>query len=145
GYATVGNAARSLHQGVELAGLLARPATRRSRVVLDGNATFSDNHFIDYVEYDDLGNPARFDGNTIGLFPDVLVNLELKVESSRAWIAAASHSAGRIFMDNSQDDSRSIDPRTVLDLSGGTGLSVAGARWDLTLRLLNATDLRYNA
>ena len=145
GVPEVANAARSLHEGVELAGMAARSLGRTSRAVLDGNATFSDNHFIDYVEYDDLGNPSTFNGNTIGLFPDLLVNLELRVESTRGWLAAATHSAGRMYMDNSQENSRSIDPHTVLDLSGGTGFRLGASRLDLTVRLLNATNLFYDA
>jgi outer membrane receptor for Fe3+-dicitrate len=145
GTPTVANAARSLHQGVELAGRGEAPLLSKVRAVLDANATLSDNHFVDYVEYDDLGGASRFDGNTIGLFPATMANVSLRLERGAGWVAAAAQSIGRIYLDNSEDGSRSLDPRTVLDLSAGGHAGVGGTRIDLTLRVLNAADLRYSA
>jgi iron complex outermembrane receptor protein len=145
GYPEVANAARSLHQGVELSGRAESPVASRLRASLSANVSLSDNHFVDYVEFDDVGNPSRFDGNRIGLFPDAMNNVELKLASGDAWVAAATQSIGRIYLDNSEDASRSLAPRTVLNLSAGGIVPVGGSRLSLTLRVLNATNELYNA
>jgi len=145
GYARVANAARSIHQGLELAGSVEHQIGLLARLRLEANVTLSDNHFVDYVEFDDLGGASRFDGNAIGLFPATMSHVALRAEAGAAWLGIATESAGRIHLDNSESDERSLDPRTVLHLSAGTRMRVAGAMVDLSLRVLNAGNHLYSA
>src|SRR5262249_30235457 len=79
------------------------------------------------------------------LFPATMANVTLRVEAGRAWIGATTQSEGRIYLDNSEDKSRSLAPRTVLDLATGAAIPMGGSRLDVTLRVLNAGDARYSA
>jgi hypothetical protein len=115
------------------------------RATLDANATLSDNHFVDYLEFDDLGNASRFDGNAISLFPATMSNVSLRLEAGRCWLGASTQSIGRIYLDNSESTDRSLEPRTVLDLSAGARLAVGSTKLDATMRVLNAADQRYSA
>jgi len=145
GVPQVANAARSLHQGVELSGRIERSVAMRAKLTLEANATFSDNHFVDYVEFDDLGGASRFDGNTLALFPATMANLSLRFETGPAWLGASTHHVGRIQLDNSESEERSLAPRTVLDLATGTRFRAGGSDVGLTLRVLNAGNHLYSA
>jgi iron complex outermembrane receptor protein len=148
GYPILGNAARSVHQGAELAARAVRPLGGGARLELDGNATLSDNHFVEYREAwgADPEDVVAYDGNALGLFPAVLVNLSARA----AWRGLAAgldlRHAGRMYLDNGEDLAASIGPRTVLDASLAWGLPAGdGARAELTLRVTNLLDERYAA
>ena len=150
GYAVTGNAARSVHQGAELAARLSGRAPGGPRVTLDANATLSDNHFVSYTEYAPTGDITLVerlneDGKAIGLFPALLGNAGLRAEWSAFRLGAEGQAAGRIYLDNSESRSASAAPRAVLNLSAGVRLPVGGAHADLSLRVLNAFDQRYVA
>ena len=145
GYPQVANAARSLHQGVEIAGRVEQEVWPVAKVTLDANVTLSDNHFVDYTEFDDVGGASRFDDNALALFPATMANVSLRLDAGSAWLGASTQSAGRIYLDNSESVERSLEPRTVLDLAGGARFTAAGAQVGLTLRVLNAGDHRYSA
>jgi iron complex outermembrane receptor protein len=140
GYPILGNAARSVHQGVELAARAQRTLPGRLRLDMDANATLSDNHFVEYREAwgPEPGDVVSYDGKTLGLavragWRDVTAGIE------------AQH-AGRIYLDNNQNLPASIDPRTVWNATAGWGFAVGGAsRAELSLRVSNLLDERYAA
>ncbi len=163
GYPILGNAARSVHQGVELAGAAwigRRPgaastrersgagADRRAALRLDANATLSDNHFVEYREVYGAtpADVVRYDGNAIGFFPAVLANLSARAGLRGAEVGAALQYAGRIYLDNTERAEASIDPRTIVNLDAGYGFAAgSGARARLGLRVMNAFDTEYEA
>jgi iron complex outermembrane receptor protein len=167
GYPILGNAARSVHQGAELALRGERRFVRGVSASLDGNATLSDNHFVRYQEVYGLtsSDTLHYDGKQIALFPAVMGNLAARVRAGGASIDAELQHAGRIYVDNTQSMLASIGPHTVLNLSaawrvrtggasGGAGEpgageaasavgGGAGSGIELSVRVLNATDNHY--
>jgi iron complex outermembrane receptor protein len=144
GYPTVGNAARSVHQGVEFAGRATMPLGEWS-AVLDLNATLSDNHFVRYREVfgTSPGDTVRYDGNAIGFFPAVLGNAIARVGWRGATLGAEIQHAGRIYLDNTEDRVASVAPRTVVSLVGGYRAAIGGVGAEISLRVLNAFDKEY--
>jgi len=146
GYPILGNAARSIHQGVELAARGAWSTARGMRVTAEGNATLSDNHFVEFREsYGPTpADQVSYDGKAIGFFPAVLGNAGARLGWRALTLGADLQHAGRIYLDNTETGSASIDPRTVLNLSGALAARLGGGpHGELSLRVLNATDLEY--
>jgi iron complex outermembrane receptor protein len=154
GYPTVGNAARSVHRGIELEGRLAFGAAvaganaangTRSGFDLAGNLSLGDHEFREYQEVYGTapGDTLRYDGNAIGFFPQTMANLLARWSMGLTSVALEAQYAGRIYVDNTETESASIAPRTVLNLAASQGFHLAGVGVDLTLRLLNATDRSY--
>lgn len=145
GYPILGNAARSVHQGIELAGRIERALRHGTRVGLHGNATLSDNHFVRYREQygPTSADEVSYDGEPLGFFPAVLANLGAEARLRGVTLAADAQHAGRIFVDNTGTRANSIAPRTVLNLRGALAGHVGGARAELGLRVFNALDRRY--
>lgn len=146
GYPILGNAARSVHQGMELAGHLESATASGVRVTLGANATLSDNHFVRYRETlgTNPGDTLSYDGKTIGFFPAVLGNISASVGWRGAAFGAETQSIGRMYLDNTEDVTGSIRPHTVLNLSGRyrVGLPNGGAA-AFSVRVFNALDARY--
>ena len=146
GYPILGNAARSVHQGVELAGRARRELWAGAALDLDANTSLGDNHFVDYREVygTSPGDTVRYDGNAIGFFPAVMANLSARLSWRRATLGAEVQHAGRIYLDNTESMLASIGPRTVTNLVGALRFSFGdGSRAELSLRLNNAFDVRY--
>jgi iron complex outermembrane receptor protein len=148
GYPILGNAGRSVHQGVELAARTRRALPGGLRLDVDANATLSDNHFVEYREAwgPDPGDVVSYDGKTLGLFPAVLGNLAARVGWRAITAGFEAQHAGRMYLDNNQDLLASIDPRTVLNATAGWGFAVGEAsRAEFSLRVSNLLDARYAA
>ena len=148
GYPILGNAARSVHQGLELSARAERTLPRGLRLVLDGNTTLSDNHFVEYREAwgPSPGDVVSYDGKALGLFPAVLANLSARLGWREATAGLELQQAGRIYLDNNEDILASIGPRTVLNATGSWGFPVGGSsRAEVSLRVLNLFDTRYAA
>jgi iron complex outermembrane receptor protein len=148
GYPILGNAARSVHQGIELAARAERRLIAGARLALDANASFSDHHFVEYREVygTAAGDTVRYDGNAIGFFPATLANLSARLAWNRATLGAEAGYAGRLYLDNNQDLLSSAGPRTVVNLTGALRLPAGPeSEAELSLRLLNAFDTRYAA
>jgi len=161
GYAILGNAARSVHQGVELSGryeggrvsllegsvreaqrLLARGAP----VTLDASVTLSDNHFVRYREVygTSSGDTVSYDGKTIGFFPAFMANLSALVRWRGVTLGAEAQMLGRMYLDNTEDPAGGIPSHTVLNLSGAYRFEPAeGPSVEVSIRLFNALDRRY--
>lgn len=148
GYPILGNAARSLHQGAELAARAALPLRGGARLELDGNATLSDNHFVEYREAWGAGaeDAVAYDGNALGLFPAVLVNLGARAAWRDLGAGLELQHAGRMYLDNNEDMTASIGPHTVLNASLAWAFPAgADARAEVSLRVTNLLDERYAA
>jgi iron complex outermembrane receptor protein len=146
GYPILGNAARSVHQGVE-----AEASTRLgSRPLLDlsANATLSDNHFVRYREVygTSPGDTVRSDGKALGFFPAVMANLTARAGWGGATVGAEVQHVGRLYLDNTEARDGSAAPHTVLNLSLGYRARPAPAgapTVELEVRVFNALDTRY--
>jgi iron complex outermembrane receptor protein len=146
GYPILGNAARSVHQGIELSARLERALGGEARVALDANTTLSDNHFVRYREIygPSAGDTVTYDGKAIGFFPAALGNLSARLAWRGATLGAETQLVGRMYLDNTEDKAGSIAPHAVLNLSGGYRLARAqGAAVALAVRVFNALDTRY--
>jgi iron complex outermembrane receptor protein len=146
GYPILGNAAKSVHQGVELAAKTEGRAPFAARWSVDGNASLSDNHYVRYREVygTAAGDTFTYAGKAIPGFPATLANLAARISAHAVTVGAEVSHAGRIYLDNTEDRAASIAPRTVVDLTaewsppaGGA----AGAR--LGVRVANVFDKRY--
>jgi iron complex outermembrane receptor protein len=139
-----GNAARSIHQGAELAGTLALPAGV-TRVEFDANATLSDNHFVHYTEHWGATSAADvvYDGKALGFFPASMVNAGGRVLWRGLTLGANAAWTGRIYVDNSETKAFSIPPRGVIDALVGAQHAVGRQQVEATLRVLNVMDRQY--
>lgn len=146
GYPIIGNAARSVHQGIELALRAERRLAHDLSATLDANTTLSDNHFVTYREVygTSPGDTVKYDGNAIGFFPSVIGNVSARLGWRGARLGIEAQHVGRIHLDNTETRSASIAPRTVLDLIGGYAIPLAsGGRLELSLRVFNLFDKAY--
>jgi len=145
GYPILGNAARSVHQGVELEANAGRRWRGGWTGALEGNLTLSDNHFVNYREHygPTPADEVSYDGKALGFFPATLANLSARLAWRGARIGVEAQHAGRIYLDNTESILASIGPRTVMNLSGGMRVPCGGSELELTARVLNALDNRY--
>jgi iron complex outermembrane receptor protein len=145
GYPITGNAARSVHQGAELAGAVSRRASRDVELALDGNLTLADNHFIEYRESDGPtpADQVVFDGKPLGFSPANMANAGARASWKGVSARIEAQYAGRVFVDNTGTDANSIAPHTVWNGALSAAGHVAGARTTVTLRGFNLADLRY--
>jgi iron complex outermembrane receptor protein len=146
GYPILGNAARSVHQGIELALRGERGVGHGVSAALAGNLTLSDNHFVHYHEVYGLtsADTIRYDGNQIALFPAVMGNLGARLKAHGVSVGADVQHVGRLYVDNTESLINSIGPRTTLDLSAAWRAPVAGTNGaELSVRVLNATNNHY--
>jgi outer membrane receptor protein involved in Fe transport len=99
---------------------------------------------VDFDERLDAGTVVSRDGNTLGFFPSVLANAGLRLTWNGALLCADARYAGEMFLDNGEDATGRIAPRTVLDLTAGYRRALGnGAEASLRVRLFNALDRRY--
>jgi iron complex outermembrane receptor protein len=158
GYPILGNAARSVHQGVELHGVAAfggagaagAPAPSfgmadRPEVALAANATLSDNHFIEYREVygTSPGDTVSYDGNPIGFFPAVLVNGTARAGWRGGHLGLEGRHVGRIYLDHTESKSNSIGPNVVWDATAGYARRLGESLVELRVRVFNLFDRRY--
>jgi len=145
GYPIIGNAAHSVHQGVELAGAASRRWSRGVEMALDGNVTLADNHFIEYRESDGPtpADQVVFDGKPIGFSPATMANVGARASWRGFSARVETQYAGRVFVDNSGTDANSIAPHAVWNGALSASGRIAGARTSVTVRGFNLGDLRY--
>ncbi len=148
GYPILGNAAQSVHQGVEIEALAASAPVGGLRVQLDGNASLSDNHFVHYAEADGPtpADMSKFDGHVIPYFPAVLANAGLTLGTRGTELRGEVQYAGRQYLDNTQSKDASIAPHTVVNARAR--YVVGRGPWKglaLGVRVLNALNTKYEA
>jgi iron complex outermembrane receptor protein len=145
GYAVVGNAASSVHQGVEIEGALQRPFARDWRLAVQGNATLGDNHFDEYREVYGTapGDTLRYDGNALGFFPQIMAHAAAQIGWRGASAGLMLDHTGRNYVDNNEDILASIGPSTILHAVAAVNVPVGGSTAQLSLRVSNLLDTRY--
>ena len=142
-YTTI-NAARSVHQGLELAARAAGRVRGEVEIGFEANTTLGDYHFIVYREPIDAVTTVNHDGKSIGFFPGTIGNVGGRVRWKGALLSADVQHVGRIYLDHNEDQQASVSPRTVLNLAGGYRFSLGpGSEVELSLRVLNALDKLY--
>jgi len=140
-----GNAARSEHRGLELAGRL-QPWTL---VEVGGNLSWSRNLLRDFLVYRDadfnkVPTGIQLGGNRIAGYPDFIANLRLTVKPRHVRASLAGRYVGDYFISNFEGADRKVPPYLVLDgdmayeLKAG---ALPGAR--LRLQLRNLLDRLY--
>ena len=142
GYPILGNAARSVHQGVELAGA-PRDGSERRGLALDGNATLSDNHFVEYRE--SYGPSPRTTWPTTARRSGSSRRAgqpRRAARCARRRGVEAQH-AGRIYLDNNEDGATHRAAHRAERGLGGSGGAAAGARPAPGPGLQPALDPRY--
>jgi outer membrane receptor protein involved in Fe transport len=146
GYAVPANAARSVHQGVEVAGRWSLGLPEQLAFTLEGNATLSDNHFIDYVEVIDPTFSIDHHDKTIGFFPATLANLAGNFAWRALGVGAEIQHIGRMYLDHTEDRANSLDPRTIANATGSYRfLGGVNPIAELRLRVFNVFDTEYEA
>jgi hypothetical protein len=167
GYPIVGNAASSIHQGIEASASarfggprlqLITPednfsgpnersfVTEHPELVIDANASLSDNHFVHYTEHygPTAADDYSYDGNTIGFFPELMGNVTMRGEWRGATVALETQSVGRIFLDNTGSNDASIGPRTLFHLNAGYRVPLrGGGAVAASVRVFNLLNRRY--
>ncbi len=138
------NAAKSVHQGVELTARGERRLAGSLGLALNANATLSDNHFVTYDEVIDSALTIRHEDTAIALFPSLLANIGGTAQW-RGFVAGAElRHVGRIYVDPNENLLASVGPHTVLNLSGGYQLPWGGgSEASLVVRVFNVLDERY--
>jgi iron complex outermembrane receptor protein len=146
GYPVVGNAARSVHHGVELEARAGR-ALGAARGELEATASLADNHFVHYSEHygPTPADDVSYDGKPIGFSPATMANVAARVSWNGLSAGLAAQYSGRLYVDNTGSDAASIAPRAVLDATLGAEREIGGAKTALLLRAFNLGDVRYEA
>src|SRR5262249_41080547 len=115
GYPILGNAARSVHEGVELAAATARRFAHDLDAGVEGNATFSNNHSGECREQagPTPADQVVFAGKPLGFFPATMANAAARLSWRGLSARVESRYAGRQYVDNTGTKALSIGPHTV--------------------------------
>ena len=103
-----GNAEKTVHQGIELSGKYLSPYN----LVLSSNFSYNDNYFVEFNPFVDSGN-YDYSGNKIAGFPDILGNAKISFRTENLIVSTQVQHIGRQYLDNTEDDSRTIDAFSV--------------------------------
>lgn len=153
------NAARSLHQGIELEGSVRLPAG----FDLSGNLAMSRDRLQEHTVRSDLGGgqvaTIDYSGNRIAFFPDHLLRVRLGYAVGPAHLSLGARRVGTLYLDNSENERKNptlrsspgwvdkkIDPFTVADVLAVVDLGRIRSRRvpiQLELRIENLFDTRY--
>jgi len=100
GVPVYGNNARSLHRGLELDA----SAELTPTLGLDAALTISRNRFTSYDEYGWDGSLARYDGNAIAGYPDLLASVSGRASAGPLRATLTVRRVGEFYLDNSEDN-----------------------------------------
>ena len=144
GYPILGNAARSIHQGVELQARVTRPLGT-VRATLEGDATITDAHFVHFTSHygPSSADDVVSDGKAIGFFPGRIAHLTGRATWHGLSAAATFEYVGRIYLDNTASTFESIGPHRTLGVQLTAERRVGDTRLELSVRGMNVTDARY--
>ena len=148
------NAARSVHQGIEIEASGRIPG----EVDLSGSVSFSDDVLKEFVIF--APAPIDYSGNRLALFPDRLARLAVARTFGPVRLELSGRYVGRIFLDQSENERKNpalreqdgwvdkeIDPYGIVTFRGVADLSrfVKRQAGSLTLRLTvdNLLDKNY--
>lgn len=107
-----GNAESTIHRGVEFSAV----SRFRSYFTISGNISYSENYFSKFTKKDYSGGETDFSGNTIAGFPDIIANLKFAANYKGLNSSLALRYIGKQYLDNTQDDSRIIDPYATVNV-----------------------------
>jgi iron complex outermembrane receptor protein len=110
GQPITGNAERTRHIGVELAG----STLLSSMFELSANVAFSRNRFVRDTDYS-TGTAVSLDGNPITGFPDVLANMRLTCHCRAFTGSLSARYRGRQYTTNFKEEQLTVDPSLVSD------------------------------
>jgi len=143
-----GNADRTLHRGLEL-GLRWQPMATQGLKIAASRSWNEYDSFI-FHDYDwDLGQPTTvdFSGKPIALFPDHLLSATWSSTFGALSSDLQLRRVGKQYLDNTGDESRTIDPATVVDVAlfwdwGQAGVAALDGLV-ATVRVFNLFDEEY--
>ncbi len=113
-----GNAGSTIHQGVEFSF-----NTKLFQYIrIDGNFSYSQNYFRQFL-YNEIdwqtGQVAQtidLSGNSIAGFPDMIGNIQIAADYRNAFGSLTGQYVGKQYLDNTQNEERTIDPFFTLRL-----------------------------
>ena len=114
GYGIRGNAAKTLHRGLEL-GLRAK-INNGNTLAVAASRSWDEYDVFDFYDWD--GTYSDFSGNPIALFPEHLLSVSWQAQwNPGVRTQVRVRNVGKQYLDNTGNEERTIDPWTTLDLS----------------------------
>jgi iron complex outermembrane receptor protein len=110
GQPITGNASRTRHIGIELAG----KGEIVEHLEVGGNVTLSRNRLIRHADYS-TGAPISLSRNPIAGFPDVLANARLTYRNESLTLSISGRYVGKQYTDNFKNEANTVDPYVVSD------------------------------
>jgi len=144
GYGIRGNAGKTLHRGLEL-GLRAKMSAEH-QLILAASRSWDEFDTFVFTDYD--GTQTDYSGNPIALFPEHLLSAALQSRLGNNLTARLRvRNVGRQYLDNTGDQSRSIEPWTTTDISLWFDMGATGLNWldgaTAYVHLRNLGDVEY--
>ncbi len=147
GQPVVGNAERTRHRGVELAGAVGVTRLGVVAIGLDGTGSVSRNRIVRAVQFNGDGSTVDLAGRPVAGFPETLARLGVTATGKGATARVAVQTVGRQALDNTGRDDLSIAPFATVEASLSYRLPVralpTGAGLELRLDGSNLLDRRY--
>jgi len=136
-----GNADETVHRGVEISLKTQLPPYN---FLLSGSFSYNDNYFNKFIMHDWSGD-IDFSGNKIAGFPDILASGRLGYKTEPLLISAQIQHVGKQYLDNTEDEDRTIDPFQVVNASAIYKIKKVFGKSDieLNLRINNILDKEY--
>ena len=136
-----GNAEESIHSGIEFSA----KAQLHRYLSINGNISYSKNYFNVFKLKNWDGTESDLSGNIIAGFPGIIANLRLSSYISNLYNALSLQYIGKQYLDNTQNDSRIIDPYFLLNyhISYTVKAMMGLPSFRLTLRINNLLDSEY--
>ncbi len=124
GQPITGNAARTLHTGVEWKA----EVHLLPQLSLSGNVLQSKNELVSYTEYDAAGKAIALDGNPVAGFPSTLFNARLSYAWENTYLALALRHVGKYYTNNHKDEKLTVDPYSVVNFYFRYRLAAVGLK-----------------
>ena len=130
-----GNADETVHRGVELSTKIQLPAS----LEFSGNFSYSDNYFQKFKMYtwDENWNVVQVDfkDKTIAGFPKIITSGKLSYKTEPLQLFTQLQHVGKQYLDNTENEERTIDPYTVVNVGFSLSLAKLVGNYDLRLNL----------
>lgn len=135
-----GNAERTIHRGIEFSGKYLLPIN----LMLSGSFSYNDNYFEEFNPFTESGD-YDYDGNKIAGFPDILASGRLSYRTEPLLISMQIQHVGKQYLDNTEDEDRTIDPFQVVNAFVIYKLTKLFGKSDIELsfRINNILDKEY--
>jgi iron complex outermembrane receptor protein len=143
GAPVTGNAPKTEHKGVELDLSLRGLQSELGEFSLSGHFSLSDDVFKEFTSYESWDDEGEnLEGNPIPLFPEKLLTVRADYKRDLVGFGARIRHVGKQYLDTSGDESRVVDPYTLIGvaLSFGPIMISGGGRASVELRIDNLFD-----